>query len=86
MKAMRDEDDADDEGFEWMLWGEEGDVTAIKIPDPAADGSVLGLHNQPAFVEFLREAFAWGGFPGWQRTSQRPQKELDYLREGLLPL
>ena len=30
--------------------------------------------------------FAWGGFPGLERFEERPEKELAYLREGLLEL
>jgi len=63
-----------------------GDPYAIKLPDAAADGLFLNERHETTFVEYLRIAFQWGGFPGWERTASRPQKELDYLRENLLPI
>jgi hypothetical protein len=84
MKFMMSEDD-EYEDLEFYLWAEDGDQYSMKVPDPAADAEIVGLQDR-TFVEHLRTTFAWGGFPGWERASQRPHKELDYLREGLLPL
>lgn len=63
-----------------------GDPYAMKLPDSAADGAFLNEWHHTTFVSYLRIVFQWGGFPGWERAAQRPQKELDYLRENLLAL
>jgi len=63
-----------------------GDPYAVKLPDPIADGLFLNEPHKTTFVEYLRIAFQWGGFPGWERAAQRPDKELGYLREGLLAI
>jgi hypothetical protein len=47
------------------------------------------LHNEPhglSFVQYLRRSFAWGGFPGWLEYTNRPEAELRYLADGLLPI
>lgn len=63
-----------------------GDPYAIKLPNAAADGLFLNERHETTFVDYLRIAFQWGGFPGWERAVQCPDKELDYLREGLLAI
>lgn len=63
-----------------------GDPYAIKLPDSCADGLFLNEPHNTTFVNYLRFVFQWGGFPGWERASRRPDKELNFLREGLLPL
>jgi hypothetical protein len=60
------------------------DLYGIKLPSSAADALFEDWHKT-SFVNYLRIAFQWGGFPGWERYSQRPEKEIAYLREGLLP-
>jgi hypothetical protein len=60
------------------------DLYGIKIPSSGADALFEDWH-QTSFVNYLRIAFQWGGFPGWERYSERPEKEIAYLREGLLP-
>jgi hypothetical protein len=59
------------------------DLYGIKIPSSGADALFEDWHKT-SFVNYLRIAFEWGGFPGWERYSQRPEKEIAYLREGLL--
>jgi hypothetical protein len=61
-----------------------GDLYSIKIPNSGADARFEDWHRT-SFVSYLRIAFEWGGFPGWERYSKRPEKDLAYLREGLLP-
>jgi hypothetical protein len=61
-----------------------GDLYGIKIPSSGADAPFEDWHKT-SFVNYLRFAFEWGGFPGWERYSRRPMKEIAYLREGLLP-
>jgi hypothetical protein len=63
-----------------------GDPYSMKVPDPAADGMLLWEWHQTTFVDYLRQTFAWGGFPGWARSKAAPKKEIDYLKEGLLPI
>ena len=63
-----------------------GDPYSMKIPDAAADAPLLWEWHNTTFVEYLRIVFAWGGFPGLERFTERPEKELAYLREGLLAL
>jgi len=60
------------------------DLYGIEVPSSNADALFEDWHKT-SFVNYLRIAFQWGGFPGWERYSQRPEKEIAYLREGLLP-
>jgi hypothetical protein len=59
---------------------------AIALPDPAADGLVRRAGREILFVDYLRLAFQWGGFPGWGSYSPRPDAELKVLTEDLLPI
>ena len=79
-----DYDHYEQKDSELLLWADESDQFTMKVPDTCADATILGLEIK--FVEHLRTAFAWGGFPGWARSNNRPEKELNYLRGGLLPL
>ena len=58
----------------------------VRLPNSAADAVLEGEAHEITFVEYLRLSFRWGGFPGWERYEIRPEKELAFLREGLLPL
>jgi hypothetical protein len=58
----------------------------IELPDAAADARLKGAPHDASFVNYLRLAFRWGGFPGWERHQNRPEKELALLTEGLLPI
>lgn len=61
---------------------------SMRVPSASADG-IFGMQGDsqgPTFVEYLRNAFKWGGFPGWESRKERPQAILDRLAEGLLPL
>jgi hypothetical protein len=55
----------------------------MEMPNPGADAP-FGDWHKTTFVNYLRIAFRWGGFPGWERYPKRPEKELAYLRDGLL--
>ena len=68
-------------GFQLSL---ERDAYAIRVPDWGADVKIRP--DRLWFVPYLREVFKWGGFPGWAHKDGRPEKELHYLREGLLPI
>jgi hypothetical protein len=58
---------------------------SIRVPNPAADAPFLYEGNNTNFVPYLRRAFAWGGFPGIEGRVTKPEKELNFLRQGLLP-
>jgi hypothetical protein len=58
----------------------------MALPNAAADALLEGEPHGVCFVEHLRIAFRWGGFPGWEKETKRPEKELKLLTEGLLPL
>ena|SRR5579862_217764 len=62
-----------------------GDAYYMEVPNPAADAVFQDWQNAN-FVDYLRIAFRWGGFPGWQRYQYRPEKELACLAEGLLDI
>jgi hypothetical protein len=63
-----------------------GDPYSMKVPNPAAGGLFQWGIPDTTFVEYLRRAFAWGGFPGWEHASERPEKELAFLKADLLAL
>lgn len=58
----------------------------MALPDAGADAALDGEPHKTSFVGYLRIAFRWGGFPGWERYDKRPEKELKFLSEGLLPI
>jgi hypothetical protein len=62
--------------------------TGMCVPNACADGvfTDVGSGEGSTFVEYLRNTFKWGGFPGWERRKERPQATIDRLAEGLLPL
>lgn len=62
-----------------------GDAYYMELPNGSADAPFLDWHKAN-FVDYLRIAFRWGGFPGWERYPDRPEKELAYLAEGLLEI
>ena len=59
---------------------------SIEVPNPGADGRVRLDEREVGFVDYLRNAFRWGGFPGWEGQARRPEAELKVLTEGLLPI
>jgi hypothetical protein len=62
-----------------------GDAYYMEVPNQSADAPFQDWHHT-TFVNYLRIAFRWGGFPGWERYPNRPDKELAHLAEGLLPI
>jgi hypothetical protein len=58
----------------------------IELPNAAADAPLKGAPHNTTFVDCLRLAFRWGGFPGWAQSKDPPQKELALLTDGLLPI
>jgi hypothetical protein len=71
--------------------GAGGGAYWMAIPDRRADNifddrSGSQRRGAPTLVNYLRNAFAWGGFPGWKRNSNPPREAIAKLTEGLLPL
>ena len=58
----------------------------ITIPNAAADFKFENEWHATHFVEYLRRAFQWAGFPGWERDRNPPRKLILKLTEGLLPI
>ena len=72
---------------EFRVWaGAPGqDCYGMKVPDKTAD-AIFDDARRKTLVQYLREAFAWGGLPPWRRTKAKPPTEIVKLTEGLLPL
>lgn len=56
----------------------------ITLPQPTSDAPFT--HGGQYFVAYLRDCFQWGGFPGWARFESRPEEDLAFLTQDLLPL
>jgi hypothetical protein len=55
----------------------------IEVLHAVTDDCERGDSAGAAFVARMREAFAWGGFPGWRGRADAPQRELDWLRSKI---
>jgi len=53
---------------------------------PSVDPLVLNERHRFSFVAYVRHAFEWGGFPGFEVTDSAPSEFLDEMRSGLLPI
>jgi hypothetical protein len=62
------------------------DGYSIAVPNASADAVLAGERHNTTFVGYLRHAFRWGGFPGWDRYKNPPAEEIAALTDGLLPL
>jgi hypothetical protein len=58
----------------------------VSIPNAAADFRIENEWRGTYFVNYLRRAFEWGGFPGWERDPNPPRAAIAELTEGLLPI
>jgi hypothetical protein len=58
----------------------------IQAPNPGMDGMLDNEPHRLPFVQYLRRAFAWGGFPGCAGTLEDVPPVIHSLRAGLLPL
>jgi hypothetical protein len=58
----------------------------IRLPNAALDAHREAEPHATTFVQYLRSAFEWGGFPGLQFAPTCPEEVLMFLREGLLPM
>jgi hypothetical protein len=59
---------------------------SIRGATGSVDAKMDGVWYDTTFVGYIRKNFEWGGFPGWERYADRPEKELQFLSEGLLPI
>ncbi|HUQ79925.1 MAG TPA: hypothetical protein VM076_02240 [Gemmatimonadaceae bacterium] len=59
-----------------------GDPYEIAIPNPGADGELLNERHGLLFVDYLRLAFRFGGFPGYDGVDDAPPS-LNELTRGL---
>jgi hypothetical protein len=59
---------------------------SVLLPNAAADVVLDGAPNGATFVKYLRSSFQWGGLPGWEPYEKRPEKELCFLQEDMLPI
>lgn len=64
-----------------------GDFHSVRLPDRVADPVLDGVLGRPGIrlVEYLRVAFEWGGFPGFEFAPRVP-RQVDVLRRDLLPI
>jgi hypothetical protein len=58
----------------------------ITIPNAAADFKFENEWHATHFVEYLRRALQWAGFPGWERGPNPPREWISKLTEGLVPI
>jgi hypothetical protein len=63
-----------------------GKSYTITIPSACADVELENEWHQTMFVHYLRKAFEWGGFPGWERDPAAPHDSIAELTERLLPI
>ena len=49
------------------------------------DFSIKGGWLHTSFIDYLRLAFSWGGFPGMGRLAKRPYQDIVYLITDLEP-
>jgi hypothetical protein len=54
------------------------------LPSAGMDALLENERHGLSLVDYLRLAFQWGGFPGFEGPGQTP-KEIEFLKEGLLP-
>ena len=58
----------------------------ISIPNLCADVDLENEWRQTTFVHYLRKAFEWAGFPGWERDASAPRDAIAQLADGLRPI
>jgi hypothetical protein len=71
----------------WARESEEpfDDFYSVELPQAAADFRFQWGSRKVYFVDYLREVFQWGGFPGWREHESRPVTLLAALSADLLP-
>ena len=64
-----------------------GGPTMIMVPNLAMDSPLISEQwDGVLFMNYLRQCFQWGGFPGLKEEPDYPKDELDFLTKDLLPL
>jgi hypothetical protein len=58
----------------------------VTLPNRGADAVLENEGHGLHFVDYLRLAFEWGGFPGYADMPAKAPKLIASLKEGLLPL
>ena len=89
--AYLEEMDGDDDDIRLMLAPDDihkagqsgGEPYEMATPDARADGELLNELHELFFVDYLRLAFRFGGFPGYDGHDPLPP-EIETLRGGLL--
>ena len=61
-----------------------GEPYEMAVPDERADGELLNERHGIFFIDYLRLAFRFGGFPGYEGYDRDVPKEHESLRTGLL--
>lgn len=59
--------------------GYSGGLYSIKIPSQEADPLILGEEEKLSFIEYLRQSLRYGGFAGFEKIPERPQKFINIL-------
>jgi len=59
---------------------------AVTLPQVGLDAIVENEPHRLHFVDYLRLAFEWGGFPGYADKPASAPKLIASLKEGLLPI
>jgi len=60
-----------------------GKTYAMELPNDSVDGLFLEEWHKTTFVDYLRDVFKWGGFPGFKRSAHPPMDFVTKLAEGL---
>jgi hypothetical protein len=63
-----------------------GSPYQMSIGTPCIDALVLNECRGVKFVNYLRECFRWGGFPGLERSASGARHPIARLGQNLLPL
>jgi len=58
----------------------------VTLPQASLDAIIENEPHGLHFVDYLRLAFEWGGFPGYAATPATVPKLIESLKEGLLPI
>jgi hypothetical protein len=56
----------------------------VTLPSLGMDAVLENEPHQLPFVDYLRLALEWGGFPGFESAAETPE-EIEFLKDGLLP-
>lgn len=59
---------------------------SISGTEPRFDNVLVGQHGSLTLLSYLRHAFAWGGFPGFDFIADAPTEMLRELSQGLTRL